>query len=402
MRERSMPDSVLFLITIVLVGFGAVMVYSSSAYLYSRDGVLDPTPLVLRQHLLRAILGLAVLIVAMRIDYKAWRRLAGPLLIFSMALLLITIGWNDHAVRGTRRWLNFRSLNFQPSELMKLALILYLASFAARREDELTELGRGVMPQLLIICSGALLIILQPNYGVAATILIIGMVMLFVEGARLLHLVPITAVAASGFIGLAMLLPHARSRLETFLVAVRDPLDLGYQIRQSLIAIGSGGLLGVGLGGGKQKLLFLPEPHTDFIFSIVGEELGFIGAIALLVLFLLLAQRGLRIALAAPDTFGSLVALGITISIFVHGMLHVGVALGVLPVTGLPLPFVSFGGSALLINLLGVGLLLNISRHGSVPERAAQRRTGARGGAYDGRPRRWRNRRTHLPRSRRG
>jgi cell division protein FtsW len=399
MGERSMPDSVLFLITIVLVGVGAVMVYSSSAYLYSRDGTLDPTPLVLRQHLLRAILGLAVLIVAMRVDYKAWRRLAGPLLILSMVLLLITIGWNDHAVRGTRRWLSFGSFNFQPSELMKLALILYLASFAARRQDELTHFGRGVMPQLLIISSAALLIILQPNYGVAATILIIGMLMLFVEGARLLHLVPITAAAATAFVGLATLLPHARSRLEAFLAAVRDPLNLGYQIRQSLIAIGSGGLLGVGLGGGKQKLLFLPEPHTDFIFSIVGEELGFIGAIAVLVLFLLLAQRGLRIALAAPDTFGSLVALGITVSIFVHGMLHVGVALGVLPVTGLPLPFVSFGGSALLVNLLGVGLLLNISRYGSIRERAAERRTGARGGANDGRPRRGRNRRPHLPRS---
>jgi cell division protein FtsW len=398
---RRMPDSVLFLITIVLVGFGAVMVYSSSAYLHSYDGALNPTPHVLRQHLFRVLIGLVVLGVGMRIDYSVWRRFAAPLLIVAMVLLLITVGWNDHAVRGTRRWLSFRSVNFQPSELMKLALIFYLASFAARREHELSIFKRGMMPQLLVIVSAALLIILQPNYGVAATILVIGMVMLFVEGIRIWYLLPIAAVSLGGFIGLATLLPHARNRLEAFIALFQDPLDLGYQVRQSLIAIGSGGLFGVGLGGGKQKLLFLPEPHTDFIFSIVGEELGFIGAVAVLVLFLLLAQRGLRIALAAPDTFGSLAAFGITVSIFLHGLLHVGVALGILPVTGLPLPFVSYGGSALLVNLLGMGVLLNVSRNVGEREWPSNGHIGARGNIYESRSRRRRNRRTHLPRSRR-
>jgi cell division protein FtsW len=262
------------------------------------------------------------------------------------------------SVRGSRRWL----LHIQPADLVKVAVVIYLAAFLEKRGMAIKEFSKGVLPPTVVLVVTVILLVSQPNFGTATALVFTWMLTMFVGGARLFHLGGVTLALAVTMIGGAMSMAHGRARLMGFFQGLQGAAGRGFQSSQSLLSVGSGGIFGVGLGEGKQKLLFLPEPHTDFIFAIVGEELGFIGAAALLILFMIFIYRGFVIARDAPDRFGTCLAAGLTSLVMVYVILHVSVVLGLLPVTGLPLPFVSYGGSALLSTLLAVGIVLNISR----------------------------------------
>ncbi len=364
---RRAPDIWLFVAVVVLVAAGVVMVYSASA-IVAHDRYGDSAFFFKRQ-LVWATLGMAALVITQRIHYARLRRLT-PLLLFIAlaALVLVLVPGVGRVAGGARRWIALGGpFAFQPAEGAKLAVVLYLAHFLAAvgRQDTL----RAAVPPLLITALSAGLILMQPDMGTALLMGMLAVSQLFIGGVRPAHLlglsmasVPLVTVAVLGE-------EYRRQRILAFLNPWRDPQGAGFHIIQSLLALGSGGLLGLGLGNSRQKFFYLPEQHTDFIFAILGEELGLIGAVAILVLFALLAVRGFRIAREAPDRYGSLLASGITLMIVLQAIINVGVTTGVLPITGVPLPFVSFGGSSLLFMLIGVGILLNISQYGSADAR---------------------------------
>jgi cell division protein FtsW len=276
---------------------------------------------------------------------------------------------------GARRWIVLGPASFQPVEVAKLALVLYLAQFAARRGLAIRNLKKGVLPPIAVALLMAVLILRQPNAGSAFMLLGVTVVVLFVAGTRVAHL---ALLALFGLPAAAVAVGAAHYRLQrvlTFLNPWTDPQGSGFNVIQSMLAFGSGGLFGVGLGGSSQKFFYLPERHTDFIFAIIGEELGLVGSAGLLVLFAVFAYRGIRIARTAPDRFGALLAAGITATITGQALLNMGVATGILPVAGIPLPFVSFGGSSLVMTMIQVGILSNISMyaHRDAPAAAAGR-----------------------------
>ena len=359
------PDPVLFVVVLALTGLGIVMVYSASAIL-ATDRFRDPY-FFLRKQCFWAILGLAVMWGAMTVDYRRVRPLVGPLLILAFLLLvLVLVPHLGQEINGTRRWLRWGPISFQPTELGKLALVLYLADFLARRQAMIGDFFRGFLPPLLVTGVLAALILRQPDLGSSVALISVVLCMLFMAGARLRHM---ALVAASGVPVIVLAVTGASYRLRrvlAFLDPWADPRGAGFQIIQSYLALGGGGALGRGLGESKQKLFYLPEPHTDFIFAILGEELGFVGAALTVTLFGLLLWRGMRIGLRVADPFGALVALGVTAMLATQALVNLGVVVGLLPTKGLPLPFVSFGGSSLLTAMAGVGLLLNISQHAEV------------------------------------
>jgi cell division protein FtsW len=360
------PDYVLFLLVVLLLGIGVVMVYSASAIL-ATERFGDPY-FFLRKQCFWAVLGLAVLWGAMSVDYRRWRRFVLPLLAVAVGLLvLVLVPAFGQEINGTRRWLRWGPVSFQPTELAKLALVLYLADFLARRQARIASLWTGFLPPLLVTGTMAALILRQPDLGSSVALVAVVLCMLFVAGARWLHMALVGA-AAMPVIALAVTGASYRlRRVFAFLDPWADPRGAGFQIIQSYLALGGGGLAGRGLGESKQKLFYLPEPHTDFIFAIVGEELGFVGAVVVVLLFGLVLWRGARIALRVADPFGALAAVGITAMLATQALVNLGVVVGLLPTKGLPLPFVSFGGSSLLVAMAGVGLLLNISLHSDVP-----------------------------------
>jgi cell division protein FtsW len=268
------------------------------------------------------------------------------------------------SINGTRRWLRFGAVSFQPAELAKLVLVVYLAAYLARTAEGIREFWRGVVPPALIAGGFAALTLRQPDLGNSLALLCLSFILLFLAGARPLHLGLLAAPALPLLAVAIYVAPYRWRRILAFLDPEADPLGSGFQIIQSYLAIGSGGWQGRGLGESRQKLFYLPEPHTDFIFAVIGEELGLIGALAVIALFVLLIWRGLRVGLHAPDPFGAYLALGITVMLATQTLVNLGVVTGALPTKGLPLPFISFGGSALLTTLLAVGVLLNISQHG--------------------------------------
>jgi cell division protein FtsW len=321
--------------------------------------------LFFKRQLTWTTLGLVGLGVTSRIDYRILRRYVGPMLVVSAGLLLLVlvpgVGIN---VNGSTRWLGFGALRFQPSELAKLALLLYSADLLTRRAANVGDWRSVLRPVGLVFCFFGGLVMLQPDMGTTITMAILTGTILFVGGIRMRHM---AAVLGSGVVAgtfLAIVEPYRRARLMSFI----DPFDHykegGYQVAQSLIALGSGGWTGVGLGAGRAKWMFLPNAHTDFIFAIIGEELGLVGCALVLVLFGALAVLGVRTTLRAPDRFGSLLAAGITGWIVGQAIINVGAVTGALPVTGVPLPFVSFGGSALLFTMCATGVLLNVARQG--------------------------------------
>jgi cell division protein FtsW len=364
MPKKLTPDVWLFALVVVLVSVGVVMVYSASAII-AADRFHDPF-FFLKKQFLWVVAGFACLWAAMRLDYRRLERFVTPLLIVALALLvLVLVPPFGHEINGTRRWFRSGPVSFQPVELAKFALVLYLAAFLTRRAEAIRTFSRGLLPLLMVAGLMAGLTLLQPDLGNSLALMILTLALAYLAGARLHHMLAIAAAAVPVLVLLVAMKPYRWRRMVAFMNPWDDPQGSGFQIIQSFLALGSGGWLGLGLGESKQKLFYLPEPHTDFIFAIIGEELGLVGAVGVVALFALLIWRGLRIGLRAPDDFGSYLALGLTIMLATQTLVNLGVVTGALPTKGLPLPFISFGGSALLMTMFSAGVLLNISQHAS-------------------------------------
>jgi len=360
--NRAPIDRFLLLITLCLVGLGIVMIYSASA-IRAQYRFGDPT-FFLKKQLVYACAGLMAMAWAVRRNIKTLQRLTPILFLGSLLLLLLVLVPHvGFRVNGARRWIRLFGLSFQPAELAKLAVILLLASYFARRQDRLGDFLDGFVPPLVMTGLMAGLIILQPNFGTAAILLFTAGVLFFVGGARIKHLLATAGAALPVLVFLIMRSAHGRTRFLALLDPARVSAKATYQLDQSFNALGPGGLFGRGLGDSMQKLFFLPEPHTDFIFAIVGEEMGFVGAMLVVVLFGLFLWRGTRAAARAGEAYSSYLAMGITSLIVGQAALNMAVVSGLLPTTGVPLPFVSFGGSSLTLTLLEVGMLLNVSRN---------------------------------------
>ena len=358
MIDRSRPDYLLFLTTLGLVAIGVVMIYSASAIL-ALDRFGSSTFFVKKQ-VVWGVITLLVILALTRVDYHRLEKLS-PLLLLVSFLLLVAVLFVP-ATRGASRWIKLGPITFQPSELFRYALIFFLAYSLSRRREKIRELKFILLPYFLILIIALVLMIKQPHLGAVLLTSTVFFAMLFVSGARIRHLALIVMPVVLSVFMLVFFLGYKRARVNDYLSSLEDPLKGSYQMKQSVLALGSGEALGVGLGEGKAKLFFLPEPHTDFIFATTGEELGFMGGAAILVLFFVLAARGMSIARRASDDFGYLLAFGITFSIFAGFLINAGVVVGLLPTTGLPMPFLSYGGSSLIFTGLGIGILLNVSR----------------------------------------
>lgn len=352
-------------VILLLLTFGIMMVHSASSVV-SMQKFGDGYYFAKRQ-LIWAIVGVLAMFWFSRMDYHEWRKHAPKLAIasFAMLVLVLIIGVNRG---GSKAWLGFGSLGIQPSEFAKLGLIIYLAHLLCDAGDRMQSFWRGFIPPLGLSVVAVGLIMLEPDLGQSVVIMGTTLLMMFAAGTRLSHLGSFFGVGLVAFGGLVAAAPYRMDRITAFLDPWKHPLDQGYQIIQSLYALGSGGILGLGLGNSRQKFLYLPEPQTDFIFSIIGEELGFLGGLCILLLFAVLVWRGVRTSIYAPDEFGSLLGIGITGMIAVQVLINIGVVTGSIPATGITLPFISYGGSSLTLMLSGVGILLNISKQSVFPE----------------------------------
>jgi len=360
-KKNSCDFNIIVLVSLLL-SIGVVMVFSSSAAV-AFFKYHDPYYFLKRQ-LLWAILGFGAMVYMMNFDYWKLKKYAKLLFILSLVLLvLVLVPGIGMVVNGARRWIGVGFLNIQPSEFAKLATVIYLSNRLSDKKEKIQSFFRGLLPNLIILGIVFLLIIMEPNLSIAGIIIIVGLIMLFIAGARWSHMITL------GIIGLLLaaiaviIEPYRLERVLTFLDPWKDMQGSGYQVIQSLYALGSGGIFGVGLGNSRQKLFYIPEPQNDFIFSIIGEELGFIGAAAIIFIFLALILRGFRIAAKSPDTFACLLASGITSIIAVQSFINIAVVTSSMPPTGVPLPFISAGGSSMLFTMAGVGILLNISRY---------------------------------------
>jgi cell division protein FtsW len=356
-------DRVLFMATLLLVCVSVVMVYSASAVI-ALERFQQPY-LFLTKQALWSVLGLAVLGVAMRVDYRTYRNEPFIWCLLAFVLVMLIAVLFSAPVNGTRRWFGIGGLGIQPSELAKVACVFFTALILERRMHRIDDLSYSLLPIGLIVGLVITLILLQPDFGTSMSLGLVVAVMVFAAGLHYRYFVGLALVALPAIYLVLVAAPYRRRRLLAFWDPWADPLGDGFQIIQSLVAVGTGGVFGRGLMGGVQKLFYLPEPHTDFIYAVIGEELGLIGATAILLCFCVIAWRGLRISARAEDTFGSFVALGLTTMIAAQAFVNISVVLGLMPTKGIPLPLVSFGGSSLLINLLGMGVLLNISQHES-------------------------------------
>jgi cell division protein FtsW len=344
-----------------LVGLSVVMVFNVS-YFYAQDRFGDAL-VFFRKHVLSIVLGTAAAALASRVSSESWRRAAYPLLAIAVvALVVVLVPGIGLARGGARRWLHVGPLSLQPSELAKFAVVLYLASSLVKKGDRVASFRLGIVPHYLVVGLVAGLVLLEPDFGTAALSAAILMLMLFAGGVplRLLGLPALAAIPALLF--MVWKAPYRWARIVAFLNPDADPLGVNFQLQQSFIAFGSGGVWGVGLGESRQKLFYLPEAHTDFLFSVIGEELGLVGALVVLALFGVVAARGFRIAVRHPDRFASLLAFGVTASLVLQGVVNAGVVLGCLPTKGLALPFLSYGGSAMIAALAQVGVLLALAR----------------------------------------
>lgn len=353
-------DVVLLLMVVALTSFGVVMVYSASSVMAAKN-FHDGAYFLKRQGLF-ALIGFAAALVAMRVDYQIWRRLAVPLLLVSLVLLVaVLIPGIGGKVKGASRWIRLPGFNLQPSEFTKIALILYLAYSIDKKQDRIRSLSAGFLPYMVVLMILLGLLLKQPDLGAALTLAAVTILMLFAAGTRLVFILGSAMVALPFVAYLVITSSYRLKRIKAFLNPEQDPTGIGWQIIQSKYAFGAGGVFGQGLGEGKQKLFYLPEAHTDFILSVVGEELGFIGVLIIIGMFFILVQRALRIAMATQDTFARFLALGIAVLFAIEATVNMGVVTGLLPTKGLALPFLSYGGSSLLVSLFAVGILLNIS-----------------------------------------
>ena len=326
------------------------------------------------------VLGCIALLVTMRIDYHVWRRLATPMLFLSFFLLVLVLAPGaGRTVNGSTRWLGYGPLTIQPSEFTKLAVLLFVSDLLARRAAWMHDTRTTMRPVLVVLGTTAFLLMLQPNLGTTMVVGAIVIAILFVAGTPMRALATWGGVGAGAALVAALSSPYRRARVLSFLRPLDDPLNTGYQSLQSQIGLATGGLTGTGLGASRAKWGFLPFAHTDFIFAIIGEELGLIGAVTVVVAFVLLGIFGVRAALLAPDRFGMLLAAGVTSWFLVQAFVNIGAVIGILPITGVPLPFVSFGGSSLIFGMAAAGMLLNVARQGraSSPSGGATTRSRA-------------------------
>ena len=369
MARKLQSDKWLFLATLALICASVVMVYSASA-LVALERFQQPYLFVTKQ-IMWAAVGLAVLSIVMRIDYRAYRNDRMLWFLLAVVTVMLVAVLFRQPINGTRRWFGIGGFGIQPSELAKLSAILFTALMLERRRARINELQYSLLPISLIVGGIVALILLQPDFGTAVSLLAVIAVMVFAAGISYRYLFGAALLALPALYVILMQADYRRRRLLTFMDPWADPLGDGFQIIQSLIAVGTGGVFGKGLMNGVQKLFYLPEPHTDFIYAVISEETGFIGASLVLLCFCVIAWRGLRTAMRAPDTFGAFLALGITMMLVLQAFVNISVVLGLMPTKGIPLPLVSNGGSSMLINLLGVGVLLNISQHQQVETGAA-------------------------------
>jgi len=363
MARKLKSDKLLFTATVLLVCTSVVMVYSASAVI-AMENQGDPYLFLFKQGTW-ALLGLALVPVMMRIDYRTYRQPAviwTGLAVVSIALVAVLFG---HARNGANRWLGFGSLGVQPSELAKLVVILFIAALLERRMDRIDEPRYALLPIGIVLGVIVALILREPDLGTSVSIVVIAAVMIFAAGIDYRYVAAVALAAAPALYFLLAFSEYRWRRVMAFLNPWAYPLGDGFQMIQSMIAVGTGGIFGRGLMGGVQKLFYLPEPHNDFIYAVISEELGLIGASVVLACFCVITWRGLRTSLRAPDRFGSFLALGLTTMVAFQAFFNISVVLGLLPTKGIPLPFVSYGGSSLLINLLGMGILLNVSQHAS-------------------------------------
>ncbi|MCX7682852.1 MAG: putative lipid II flippase FtsW [Anaerolineae bacterium] len=384
-------DYALLLTVLGLLFFGMMMVYSAT-FDWSYQVYQDSFRIASRQFLWVG-LGLVVMVVVAFIPYDWWQGRAVPVMGVALLLLILVLLVGDDTF-GARR--SFFNGSIQPGELMKPAMVIYVAAWLVSKGEDIRHVTYGLIPFAVLIGVIAGLVILQPDVSTAILLVMIALAMFFFAGADIFQLAAGGVIGGITFLVLINQLPHARQRLDEYLAAWEDPLNMGYHVQQSLIALGSGGLFGTGLGQGQQKLGYLPAPHTDSIFAIVGEETGFLGCMVVIGLFAFLTYRGIRIALHAPDAFAALLAGGVTCWLTFQALVNLGVITGLLPFTGVALPFVSAGGSAMLTSLAGVGLLLSVSRG----KRARSKEL--RGQKRADLDRRWWNGGTRLPRAGRG
>src|SRR6476660_3921840 len=363
MARKLKPDRILFFVTLVLVGFGIAMVFSSSA-IVAKEKFGDPNYFSFKQ-LIFAALGLAVMFVVMKVDYHNYKHPAVVFSALAIVVALLVVVFFLAAAANTHRWIQLAGFSIQPSELSKLALIFFLAYFLEKRKGNVNDLKFTLVPVAVIVAFLAGLIVLQPYLGTAVSLLVISAALLFVAGLDLRWIAASAIFALPTFYLLVFRVKYRRDRILAFMNPWEEPLGRGFQIIQSLLSVASGGIAGLGFMEGKQKLFYLPEAHTDFIFAVVGEELGMIGTCALLTLFALFFWRGVRAAMNAPDLFGFYLGLGITTMICVQAFINMSVVLGLLPTKGIPLPFLSYGGSSFVVMLAAVGILLNVSQQSS-------------------------------------
>lgn len=357
---RDLRISIVVLMT-VLICVGIVMIFSSSGVYALQE--LGSSYYFLSRHLLFLLMGLILMIAFMAIDYRDLRRFAKPILLIAIfSLILVLVPFIGKEINGARRWFRLGFISIQPSEFTKIAVLIYVADFLSRKHNKIRDFWEGFLPIMLMLGAVCLLILKQPDLGTAVFIAAVVLIVIFVAGARLLHLGLIVLVSLPVIYLLIAKVAYRMHRIMAFLDPWQDSQGVGFQLSQSQIALGSGGLFGLGLGKSMQKLFYLPAAHTDFIFSIIGEELGLVGTLAIIFLFVLLIWQSARIAKRITYSFGYFLSVGIVTMLGLQAVINLGVSIGALPTKGLPLPFISYGGSALMVDMIAVGLLLNISR----------------------------------------
>jgi cell division protein FtsW len=373
--ELRWETRLLAVVTATLVAFGLASSYGASSLVATKTGVVGAS-MALRQ-LTGALIGGILLLILSRLDYRRLRPLAWPLLVTTLLLLLIPAlpgtGRIAPMINGARRWIQYGYLSFQPSEIARLVVVIWCAALAAKKGEQLRQFKKGVLPFLVVLGLIFLLVLLEPNLSMATLIVLLGMLVVFTAGAKIGHFI---LLAALGLMLVSSQIRDAQYRLARFTTFINPgdaTSEASFQIHQSLVGIGSGGVLGVGFGQGQQKLGYLPYAYSDFLFSTIGEEWGFLGISLVVVLYSLFCWLGLRIARTAEDPFGQYLATGLTVAVGLTAFMHMAVTLGLMPTTGLTLPFMSYGRSSLVVSLIGAGILISVGRMRGKP---AKRGTG--------------------------
>lgn len=362
-KTKIKSDQILLFAVFILLAFGLVMI-ASSGVAYSKLRFGDAYYFFKRQLLFGILPGLIVLYLTQKISYTFWKKISFPFFVLSIILLtLVFIPGIGSKLYGASRWIQLGGFSFQPSEMLKLSLILYLAAWLESRGDKIKDFFEGLTPFLIVMGLVSFLLLKQPNMGTLGVIIFVALIMFFISGSSLWHMFLMFMAGVASFFILIKTESYRMNRFLVFLHPELDPRGIGYQINQALLAIGSGGLLGVGLGKSLQKFNYLPEPVGDSIFAIIGEELGLLGCSLVLILFTVVAFRGIRIVKLAPDRFSRLAATGIIAWIIIQAFVNIAAISGLMPLTGVPLPFISYGGTSVVFLLAGAGILLNISKH---------------------------------------